>query len=101
VPTPTQAIADRLSAAQRTEIFEAVWQTVNDNYYDPTFGGQDWQAIGDAYRQKLATVQDGSAFWVDVLNPMLFELGVSHMAALPLRSRPDQVALFQGFPIPG
>ncbi|HSN75615.1 MAG TPA: S41 family peptidase [Anaerolineae bacterium] len=84
VPTPTQAIADRLSAAQRTEIFEAVWQTVNDNYFDPTFGGQDWQAIGDAYRQKLSTAQDGRAFWLEVLNPMLFELGVSHMAALPL-----------------
>lgn len=83
-PKPTPQIANRLSAAERAEIFEAVWQTVNDNYFDPTFGGQDWQAIGDAYRQKLATVQDDRAFWVDILNPMLFELGVSHLAALPL-----------------
>jgi len=82
-PKPTPVIENRLSAAERAEIFEAVWQTVNDNYFDPTFGGQDWQAIGDAYRQKLATVQDDRAFWVDVLNPMLFGLGVSHMGALP------------------
>jgi carboxyl-terminal processing protease len=88
-PTPTRAlkpapvIENRLSAAEREEIFDAVWQTVNDEYFDPTFGGQDWQAIGDAYRQKLATVQDARAFWLDVLNPMLFELGVSHIAALP------------------
>lgn len=97
-PTPTQAIADRLSAAERAEIFEAVWQTVHDNYFDPTFGGQDWQAIGDAYRQKLATVQDDRAFWVDVLNPMLFELGVSHVGALPpeLSSQMDPMTFSAG-----
>lgn len=98
VPTPTQAIENRLSAAQRAEIFEAVWQTVNDNYFDPTFGGQDWQAIGDAYRQKLATVRDDRAFWVDVLNPMLFGLGVSHMGALPpeLSSQMDPMTFSAG-----
>ncbi len=42
-------IENRLSAAERAEIFEAVWQTVNDNYFDPTFGGQDWQAIDELH----------------------------------------------------
>jgi carboxyl-terminal processing protease len=95
---PTPVIENRLSAAERAEIFEAVWQTVNDNYFDPTFGGHDWQAIGDAYRQKLATVQDDRAFWVDILNPMLFELGVSHMGALPpeLSSQMDPMTFSAG-----
>jgi carboxyl-terminal processing protease len=87
VPTPTPVstpvIATRLTADERAAIFETVWQTVNDSYFDPTFGGKDWQAIGGAYRQKLATVQDDVAFWFGVVNPMLFELGVSHLAALP------------------
>jgi len=97
-PKPTPVIEERLSAAERAEIFEAVWQTVNDEYFDPTFGGQDWQAIGDAYRQKLATAQDGRAFWRDVLNAMLFELGVSHIAALPpeLSNQLDPITFLTG-----
>jgi carboxyl-terminal processing protease len=83
VPKPTPVIETRLTAVERSAIFETVWKTVNDEYFDPTFSGKDWQAIGDEYRQKLATVQDDAAFWIKVLNPMLFELGVSHMAALP------------------
>jgi len=88
-PTPTRAlkpktvIETRLTAAERAAIFDAVWKTVNDGYFDPTFGGKDWQAIGDKYRQKLATVQDDGIFWLKVLNPMLFELGVSHLLAVP------------------
>jgi carboxyl-terminal processing protease len=83
IPTPTTVIETGLTAAERAAILDAAWQTVNDKYYDPTFGGKDWNAIGDAYRQKLAAVQDDATFWLQVLNPMLFELGVSHLAALP------------------
>jgi hypothetical protein len=83
VSTPSTTIETTLTAAERAAIFEAAWQTVNDNYFDPTFGGVDWVAIGDEYRQKLATVQDDHTFWLQVLNPMLFELGVSHIGALP------------------
>ena len=82
-PKPMIEIETRLTADERAAIFETVWQTVNDGYFDPNFGGKDWQAIGNAYRQKLAAVQDDKTFWLQVLNPMLFELGVSHLAALP------------------
>ena len=78
IPTPSAVYSDDYRL-----ILDAAWQTVNDKYFDPTFGGKDWQAIGDEYRQKLATVQDGETFFLQVLNPMLFELGVSHLAALP------------------
>lgn len=77
------AIENRLTAAERLEIFNTVWQTVNDRYFDPTFGGVDWRAIGDEYRQKLTAVKEDYTFWLEVLNPMLFELGVSHLVALP------------------
>jgi carboxyl-terminal processing protease len=82
-PTPRPVIETRLTASERAIIFDTVWQTVNDKYFDPTFGGMDWQAIGEAYRQQLATVQDDQTFWFQVVNPMLFELGVSHIGALP------------------
>jgi len=82
-PHPPQVIETRLTAAERVAIFDTVWQTINDGYFDPAFGGKDWQAIGDEYRQRLATLQDDDTFWRQVLNPMLWELGVSHLAALP------------------
>jgi carboxyl-terminal processing protease len=71
-----------LNVAERSEIFEAVWRTVNDEYFDPTFGGRNWQAIGDRYRQQLITVEDDDTFWRTV-NAMLFELEVSHLLAFP------------------
>lgn len=73
----------RLTAAERAAILDAAWKTVNDNYFDRTFGGKDWRAIGDEYRQKLAAVEDDDTFWREVINPMLFELGVSHLVAMP------------------
>jgi carboxyl-terminal processing protease len=82
-PHPRPVIPTRLTATERLTIFDAVWQTMNNKYFDPTFGGKDWQAISEKYRQKLATVQDDDALWRQVLNPMLWELGVSHLAALP------------------
>jgi carboxyl-terminal processing protease len=82
-PHPPLVIPTRLTAAQRLEIFNQVWHTIDDQYYDPTFGGRNWRAMGDEYARKLRTVQDDDAFWREVLNPMLWELGVSHLAALP------------------
>ena len=82
-PHPPEMIETRLTPAERLTIFDTVWQTINDEYYDPTFGGNNWQAIGDEYRQRLETVKDDGTFWVKLLNPMLFELGVSHLVALP------------------
>jgi len=82
-PHPPLVIETRLTATERRTIFDTVWQTIDDEYFDPTFGGRDWQAIGEEYRQRLASVTDDNTFWVDVLNPMLWELGASHMVALP------------------
>jgi C-terminal peptidase prc len=82
-PHPTEMIETRLTPAERVAIFYAVWQTINDEYYDPTYGGKDWQSIGVEYRKRLEMVQDDGTFWLKLLNPMLFELGVSHLVALP------------------
>lgn len=80
-PHPPLVVETRLNASERLAIFDTVWQTVNDQYFDPSFGGRDWQAIGDQYRHELTAVQDDDTFWRRVLNPMLWELGVSHLAA--------------------
>lgn len=38
--------------AVRAQIFDVVWQTVNEGFYDPSFGGKDWKAVGEQYRPK-------------------------------------------------
>lgn len=68
--------------AMRDATFEAVWKTVNEAYYDPTFGGVDWAAVGMRYREKLPQVEDKPALR-ELLQAMLGELGRSHFAIQP------------------
>ena len=64
------------------EAFDAAWETVGDQYYDSTFGGQDWEELGRRYRAIALRAASDSAFYV-TLNTMLFELGVSHVGVIP------------------
>jgi carboxyl-terminal processing protease len=62
--------------------FDAVWSTVNDNYYDPHFHGADWKAIGGRYRAKLAGVANDRQFEA-LATAMLKEIGTSHLYIVP------------------
>jgi C-terminal processing protease CtpA/Prc len=61
-------------------ILDEVWRTVNERFYDPHFGGHDWAAIGDTYRN-LAR-ETAPAALPALINRMLGELGASHTAYL-------------------
>lgn len=67
------------------DCFEIVWQTVNDKYFDSTFGGLDWNEVHDCYRPQVAAVEDEKTFY-ELVNKMLLELNVSHIGVVP----PDQ-----------
>ncbi len=62
--------------------FREVWETIDERYYDPTFGGVDWEALGERYRPRILEAETDSVFYVR-LNEMLFELGVSHIGVIP------------------
>jgi carboxyl-terminal processing protease len=83
-PAPTPPAVDPAVewAAQRKESFETVWKTVNDAYFDPTFGGVDWAAIGEKYRGQLDTAADKAALR-KLLQSMLWELRKTHFSILP------------------
>ncbi|MBR8833060.1 MAG: PDZ domain-containing protein [Stigonema ocellatum SAG 48.90 = DSM 106950] len=67
----------KILATPETKVFEQVWRTVNDNFYDPTFQGVDWKAMRDKYQQQAA--RSKSSFEVAVvINQMLSELKSSH-----------------------
>lgn len=69
---------------QRMAIFDAVWRTVRDAYYDPAFNGADWATAQDRYRP-LAAGADSDAQFYTVLRQMLGELRDAHTRVLDPR----------------
>ncbi len=67
----------KILATPETKVFEQVWQTVNDNFYDPNFNGVDWKAIREKYQQQAARTKS-SLEVAAVINQMLSELQSSH-----------------------
>ncbi|MCS6817984.1 MAG: S41 family peptidase [Blastocatellia bacterium] len=65
---------------QRT--FEIVWGRVKEKYYDPTFGGVDWDAVGQRYRTRLEGIRAESELYA-LLQQMLGELRRSHFHIYP------------------
>jgi carboxyl-terminal processing protease len=79
VPTHTpQVVANE----EYLSTFETVWQTVNDKYFDPTFGGLDWSEVHERYQPLIAAAENDNEFY-ERLNVMLFELNVSHIGVVP------------------
>jgi carboxyl-terminal processing protease len=63
------------------ESFDIAWQTINDTFYDPTFGGLDWRAVRAELRPAVQTAESPEAAR-EVLRRMLARLGRSHFALL-------------------
>jgi carboxyl-terminal processing protease len=84
-PAPTAAVQSELS--KREEAFQIVWQTVNDLFYDPKFGGVDWAAARERYHPQVATVKTDSEFHA-LLQQMLNELHQSHFLVVPRNAIP-------------
>lgn len=66
-----------LSAMGQTDAFEQVWQTVNENFYDPNFNGADWQALYEEYRLRTDQARSQPEL-AQIINQMLSELNASH-----------------------
>jgi len=63
------------------ETLDNVIQTMNTRYFDPTFGGMNWDSIVGHYESNIVNCKkkDSLNFW---LNKMLFELNVSHLGVI-------------------
>jgi carboxyl-terminal processing protease len=75
--THAPAVEDHGEAAREAnlKIFDEVWSRVRDSFYDPKFGGLNWDAIGRKYRPRAAEPDVNLA---RIINEMLAELGASH-----------------------
>ena len=67
--------------ARATASFEDAWQTINDTYFDPAFGGVDWQSVRAELAPKVAAA--GSEDQVrDAIREMIGRLQQSHFVLL-------------------
>jgi carboxyl-terminal processing protease len=64
-------------AQSASGIFDQVWETVNENFYDPNFNGIDWQAMRSKYQSQVRHAQSSEEV-AAVINQMLSELKTSH-----------------------
>ncbi|MGH2412224.1 MAG: S41 family peptidase [Microcystaceae cyanobacterium] len=60
-----------------TSVFEQVWETVEENFYDPNFNGVDWQALRQKYEATARQAQSKKELALTI-NQMLSALKTSH-----------------------
>jgi carboxyl-terminal processing protease len=61
--------------------FDVAWQTINETYHDPTFGGVNWTGVRDELRPKVESAASQDAARA-VIREMLGRLGQSHFLLL-------------------
>src|SRR5262245_11154264 len=49
--------------AGRLAVFDDVWETIQERYYDPTFRGLDWEATRVAFRPAAADAKTTEDFY--------------------------------------
>lgn len=66
-----------LSPKDRREVFEKVWKEIDEHYYDPEFGGINWQGIHQRYLPLVEAAKDEKVFY-SILDRMTAELHDAH-----------------------
>ena len=75
--------ANRAAAqANYVRLAEALWETVNKNFFDPAMNGVDFVAVRQRYLPLFATVRTDAEF-LDLGNRMIRELKTSHLDVIP------------------
>lgn len=59
------------------KVFNQVWQTVDENFYDDKFNGIDWVAMRNKYKPQATQAKTHQQL-AEVINRMLAELQTSH-----------------------
>ena len=69
--------SDALSLRDRVGVFEEVWETIDQKYYDPSFNGVDWRGVRDRYRPLVERATSNEEFY-GILKLMVGELHDAH-----------------------
>ncbi len=82
------SLPSTLPANEPIEIFEDVWQAINEKYYDPKFNGVDWKAVRERYRPMVEKAANEAELY-DVLTLMVGELRDAHTRVRSPRRRQE------------
>ena len=74
---PRPSAVDSQDTARQLDMFNGVWNAVNDPYVDPDFNGHDWAAIGDRYQAMIEEGLTDEAVYA-LLQQMINELEDEH-----------------------
>ena len=61
----------------RVAVFDDIWETIEDHYYDPRFNGVDWQAKRASFRAGAAKAGNAHEFY-DLMRQMIGSLRDAH-----------------------
>ena len=95
VTATTVAQSSLPAASAGLVLFDEVWKTINDSFYDPTFAGLDWAGVRDELRPNAAQASSVGAARA-VVNEMLARLKRSHFALLPASAAIDDDMVLKG-----
>jgi carboxyl-terminal processing protease len=66
-----------LTPKDRLEVFEKIWKEIDEHYYDPEFGGVNWQEVHQRYLPLVQAVKEDESFYV-LMDRMTAELHDAH-----------------------
>ncbi|HKS43212.1 MAG TPA: S41 family peptidase [Blastocatellia bacterium] len=85
-------VGEKLSRHDREEIFEDVWETIDEKYFDPSFNGVDWKAVRKRYSPLVDAVKNDDEFYA-LMKKMVGELHDAHTRFNTPRERRDREQL--------
>lgn len=91
-PTP---IPTPLPLDLQLDVFEDVWNVINDGYVYPDFNGVDWDAAYDEYRQRVQAGLSNDEFYTTV-NEMIALLDDDHSYFLDPQAVIEEDAEYEG-----
>jgi carboxyl-terminal processing protease len=71
------ALVSTATAEGRLVVFDDVWETIEDQYYDPHFRGVDWQAKRTSFRPAAAKANSAHEFY-ELMRQMIASLRDAH-----------------------
>ncbi len=95
-PTPSLTLAPALPAsAQQLEIFEELWDIVNEEYLYEDFNGVDWIATGHEYRALIQNGLTDEDFYL-AMDEMIASLGDEHSTYISPEQAAEEDAEYAG-----
>ncbi|HKY05641.1 MAG TPA: S41 family peptidase [Blastocatellia bacterium] len=87
-----KAAPESLSLKDRLEVFEEVWEEIDEHYYDPSFNGVNWRAARERYRPLIEKTASDEAFY-RLVKQMVGELRDAHTRFHSPRERRERERL--------